>query len=106
MEILKPSSTFSKFKRDILTAYSINDQWPEVYPAPEPSVILWRNLSVGPVNRFIRTIIVSIVTIILLAISIFCIVVAKYYQDKYSAQYNLNNCGNIQVTQTQAFIDY
>ena len=78
--------------------YSIEDSWPEVYSAPEPSVILWRNLSVGPVNRFCRTIIVSIVTLILLALSIFCIVVTKYYQDQYSAKYNLNSCGNIQVT--------
>jgi len=55
-------------------------------------------LRVGPVNRFIRTLIVSLITLILLLISVFGIVTTKYYQDLYSSKYNLNSCGGIEVT--------
>ena len=74
--------------------------------APEPSVILWKNLSVGRFNRFTRTVIVTFITALLLACSVTGIVITKYYQDQYSSKYNLNSCGDITVTMTQAFIDY
>ena len=67
-------------------------------PAPEPSVIQWNNLRIGCFNRFLRTLIVSLLTLMLLAVSITGIVVAKYYQDTYSEKYNLNSCGTIEVT--------
>eukprot|EP00347_Sterkiella_histriomuscorum_P019608 403340984 len=84
----------------------LDESWPEVKYAPEPSVILWKNLKVGGFERISRTLFVTLITLILLAFSVMGIVVAKYYQDKYSSKYNLNNCGSIDVTQTQAYNDY
>jgi hypothetical protein len=56
---------------------------------PEPSVILWQNLSVGKFSRAIRTFIVTIITIIMLVISIVGIVVSQYYQNDAAQKFNI-----------------
>lgn len=104
MAIAKGESTSCK---SAASQFSIApDLWLDVREAPEPSVIIWNNLSVGGCNRFIRTLLVAVGTIVLLAVSVTGIVVTKYYQDLYSSEYNLSNCGSITVTKTEAFADY
>ena len=38
--------------------------------------------------------------------TIVALVATKYFQDKYSAEHNVDNCGSISVTMSQAFEDY
>ena len=59
--------------------FSFSGKWLKVEKGPEPSVILWHNLTVGKVSRFIRTLIVAIITIIMLVLSIVGIVTSQYY---------------------------
>ena len=66
--------------------------------APEPTVINWKNLNVGSCSRFIRTLFVAFVTILLLAISFAGIVVSKYFQDLVDEKYAITKCGGIQPT--------
>lgn len=42
-------------------------------------MILWKNLYVSNCNRSLRTLLVSIITLLLLAVSLIGIVVCKYY---------------------------
>ena len=57
---------------------------------PEPSVINWENLNVGKFQRFLRTVAVVIITIVLIAVSIMGIVYSQFYQDKASKQYSVS----------------
>jgi len=72
-----------------LDVLSFNGKWPDVMDGPEPSVILWQNLSVGKFSRAIRTFIVTIITIIMLVISIVGIVVSQYYQNDAAQKFNI-----------------
>jgi hypothetical protein len=71
----------------------LKKKWPEVAKGPEPTVIIWQNLQVGAFSRFIRTLFVALVTLVLLAISMMGIVVSKYYQDTEGALYDVSQCG-------------
>lgn len=73
------SNINSKYNLFRHAKYSIEDQWPEVKEAPEPSVILWKNLKVGGFQRFIRTLFVALVTVLILACSVTGIIITKYY---------------------------
>lgn len=73
---------------------------------PEPTVINWQNLHIGSFSRWIRTLIVTLITIILLAASVFGIVTSKYYQDEVSLKYDVTKCpGGDLITQSQALED-
>jgi len=67
--------------------------WPEVHKGPEPTVVIWQNLQVGAFSRFIRTFIVGLITIVLLAVSIMGIVVSKYYQETEALKFDVSKCG-------------
>ncbi len=75
--------------------YSLREKWLEIKEAPEPSVILWKNLHIGNTNRFFRTLFVMFVTLVLLAITFAGIVVTKYYQDLASSEYDISGCGSL-----------
>jgi len=79
-----------------------------VKKGPEPTVVTWQNLQVGKFSRCVRTTIVTLITVVLLAASIMGIVVSKYYQDTNSEKYNTSNCGisTETLTMDQAFNDY
>jgi len=78
----------------------LKGKWPEVHKGPEPTVINWANLHVGGFSRGIRTLIVALITILLLGVSIFGIVVSKYYQDETSEKFDVSKCGAITETLT------
>ena len=52
-------------------------KWVKIKNGPEPSDLLWENLDVGNMGRFIRVILGILVTIILLAASLMSIVSTK-----------------------------
>lgn len=78
--------------------YSFDGVFPEVKNAPEPTVIIWRNLKISNWNRLVRSLIIFIVTICVLVLTIIALVAIKYVQKKYSSEYNVDNCGTISVT--------
>jgi|LauGreDrversion4_2_1035121.scaffolds.fasta_scaffold83468_4 hypothetical protein len=69
---------------------SFKGKWPKVMDGPEPSDILWQNLSVGRVSQAIRTFIVTIITIVMLILSIVGIVVSQYYQNEAANKFNIS----------------
>ena len=77
----------------------------KVKTAPEPSVIIWRNLRITPRNRIWRSIITYLVSLITLALSVVALVSIKYYQDKYSSEVNYNTCASLSVTLQDAYLD-
>jgi hypothetical protein len=80
----------------------LNGKWLAVKKGPEPTVINWSNLHIGSVSRSIRTLIVTFITVALLALSVFGIVISKYYQDTASEQFDVSKCGALGKTITQA----
>ena len=46
----------------------IGKHWPNVKPAVDPSLIEWKNLGVGPINKFIRQVIVYFMCLIIIII--------------------------------------
>jgi hypothetical protein len=64
---------------------SLKGNWPEVTQGPEPTVIIWQNLHVGGFSRWIRTMIVTLITIVLLVASVGGIVISQYYQNQASS---------------------
>ena len=77
----------------------------KVKAAPEPSVIIWRNLRITPRNRVCRSIITYLVSLITLGLSVIALVSIKYYQDKYSSEINYNTCASLSVTLQNAYED-
>lgn len=57
----------------------IDGKWPLVRTAHEPSVIIWANLAVGPLSRFFRSCFTGFISLIIMAVSLTGIVIAKYY---------------------------
>jgi hypothetical protein len=78
----------------------LKGKWLSVKKGPEPTVINWSNLHIGPVSRGVRTMVVAFITVLLLAVSIMNIVVSKYYQDETSEKFDVSKCGGITDTLT------
>ena len=69
-------------------------------------MILWENLQIGSFSRFIRTLFVALITIILLVASVGGIVISQYYQNEASNQFSISACSQgVTVTMEQAFND-
>jgi hypothetical protein len=88
--------------------FSFHKKWLKIEKGPETSVILWQNLSVGKVSRYVRTLIVAIITIVMLILSIVGIVTSQYYQNEASKKFDISGCDAIgsSVTMESAYQDY
>ncbi len=86
--VLKNTIINSKYNKFYI--FSFKGKWPVVLDGPEPSDILWQNLSVGKFSRFVRTFIVTIITVIMLILSIVGIVVSQFYQDEAAKKFNIS----------------
>lgn len=76
-------------KKKIQHKYLNKKIWPKIYDAPEPTLILWRNLGHGQLNRFIRRTIVQIVSLAIIAVGFFAI--AKGEDIQNNAKLKSNN---------------
>ena len=52
-------------KAEIEHKYLAN-RWPTVREAPHPSLIIWKNLGIGRINRCARSVVVAFITIVLM----------------------------------------
>jgi len=75
---------------------------PSVKEAPEPSVIIWRNLRISNRNRFLRTVFTTLVTIGILVGTIIVLITIKYYQNTFVKEYDVSLCGSVSVTKGEA----
>jgi hypothetical protein len=82
----------------ILNPPSINGQWPKVRQAPDPTIIKWENLAVGKTSRFLRKLLVILITIILMIGSFVVIIIAKDYQKKSNDKAGEIECGGLEVS--------
>ena len=55
----------------------LNKEWLYVKRAHEPGVIMWENLNVSKFSRFLRTLFVALITIILIAATFYATIVSK-----------------------------
>ena len=42
--------------------------WPKLHPAPEPTLIMWNNLGIGPRQMKIRRFVVNIISVVVMII--------------------------------------
>ena len=80
-------------------------RWLEVERAPEPSIINWENLAVGPCNQCVRKLFIALISIILMAASFALILIAKQEEKTARSQIPDINCNNYNVTQSLAYND-
>lgn len=57
-------------------------------------------------QRHIRTAIVTLITLFLLIASFAGIIMSKHYQDLAASEYDISKCGKVEITMTEAFVDY
>jgi len=69
-------------------------------------MILWQNLAVKPCSRCLRILFISFVSFVLMLVSFTGIILSKHYEGQFTEEYQTTDCGNIEVTQTEAFEDY
>ena len=84
----------------------INNVWPTIIEAPEPSVIIWKNLATGTCSRFFRSLFIWIISIILMLGSFAIVIVSKYVQNTNFSSFGTSDCGSIEITKDQAQEDY
>ncbi|CDW83214.1 UNKNOWN [Stylonychia lemnae] len=94
MQTQKSNNVFVACAKDVKKSNHklIEGVFPKVKQAPEPSVIIWRNLKISNTNRFLRTIFTTFITICILVGTVVALVATKYFQEKYQSKYNVSNC--------------
>lgn len=59
--------------RDDIEHKYLQNRWPVVKVAPHPTLIIWKNLGYGKINRCTRSVIVSLITIFLMILGFWII---------------------------------
>ena len=80
--------------------------WPRVERAYEPSIIKWENLHIGKCGRCIRILFVSLVSLILMAVSFTVIILAKDYETQMRKEFKALDCQSTTITTEEAEIDH
>ena len=84
-------------KHDEIMHKYLGGRWPEVKEATHPSLILWKNLGYGKIDRCLHSCYVSFFALLLM-IGGFSIVIALiFYKNSYSATSAID-CGNTEYT--------
>jgi hypothetical protein len=82
------------------------DAFLKVIKAPEPEVVNWENYNYSKCNRFLRSLVVIFINIIMLCVCLGSIAAANHYEMESDSQYGTGHCGTFEVTMDQAFSDY
>ena len=105
LNALKPKKFRRCCNRKKFEQRYINGKWLEVYEAPQPSIILWENLSVTAFNRFLRILLVSLISGGLIAITFVLMVLCKNYQSDLTSSYNASSCPDRTISKEDAYRD-
>ena len=84
----------------------LRDNWPKIRKAPEPSNLLWKNLSINAFTRRCRSLIVWIFGILIVLASLAAIFFSTRYRKDFEDQFTIVDCFNFEVSQEQAYTDY
>ena len=84
----------------------LRDNWPKIKKAPEPSNILWKNLSVDGLTRSCRSLVVWIFGILLVIGTLAAIFFATKYRQTHEDKFSFIDCFNFEVAPSQAYEDY
>ena len=72
-----------------------------VIQAPEPSDIIWENLTVSLTQKFCRRVLTALITIVLILLSFFIVLGMKHYQftkyEDYTSNGQISNSDNIKL---------
>ena len=81
--------------KDYIKKRLLLNHWPVLQSAPQPSDILWENITYSQFNVVVRRIFIGFISVILMAGSFIAIVYAKDFEKQSTTKYNLNgSCGN------------
>ena len=80
--------------------------WPIVDRASEPSIIKWENLHIGKCGRCWRILFVSLISLILMAVSFTVIILAKDYETQMRNEFKANDCQSTNITPEEAETDH
>lgn len=83
----------------------IKGKWLTVRDAPKSSIILWENLAVSKLARFLRICLVSLLSASLILITFGIMILSKSYQRNLSQSYNASTCPGNTVTKSEAYQD-
>lgn len=79
--------------------------WPKVQRAPEPTVINWQNLKYGRCSRKCRSIISTLVGLLLMAVSFYVIIRGKQLEAQHAENFAQIECGQREPTFEEAQAD-
>lgn len=68
-------------KHQIRHKYLNGDIWPKLHAAPEPSLIMWKNLGIGKMNRFLRKEIINLFSVVIMLLGFLAISYGKMYAE-------------------------
>lgn len=92
--------------RENLAYRYLRKTWPEISPAPDPTIIQWQNLSVGPVGRCIRITFIGLVSFILMMVSFALIIYSKNVEKEQQNKFPNKDCGSLTPNKTEAYQDF
>jgi hypothetical protein len=77
--------------------------WPEVSDAPDPSLIEWQNLGVGPFSRFIRQVVIYLVCAVIVIVCFAGVVYGMDYSNELRlGSWSEQSCGAFLITKQAA----
>ena len=80
-------------------------KWPKVLDAPDPTLIQWKNLGIGKIERCFRTFAVYVTSGLILFIGFLIIIKMLQFQDEYK-QDSFIACGNLEISEVEAYKAY
>ena len=85
----------------------LGKRWPSVEEAPDPTLIIWKNLGKGRIERCCRNLMIFIVAIILVILGFLSITKLYEVNDEYKAQkFSTAACGETEYDKKEAWEDY
>ena len=60
------------------------NRWPEVNEATDPSLILWENLGIGKIRRWMRAFGVLLISVLLMILGFTLVIGLIFWKDQYS----------------------
>jgi hypothetical protein len=81
-------------------------KWPVIDEAINPSLIEWKNLGIGKINRCVRTSIVWIISIVLICFGFYALIWILDFKETQTEQVTQEDCGDNRYTFDEAQLDF
>ena len=84
----------------------IGGKWPVINEAINPSLIEWKNLGLGKINRCMRTTLVWIISAVLIFLGFYVLIWILDYKETHAGQVTQEDCGDNRYTFEEAQEDF